>query len=111
MHSARPISFGFGIFAPSGHWRRGSIARTSRRRNVTASWTIAGETVRGQRTPPSFAQCPHSPAAGSLSSSPRNAIRQVSVSTYSRIDASSRCRASSTAATHASSCSHGSPVR
>ena len=39
MHSARPISFGFASLPPSGVCLRASIARTSRRRNVTASWT------------------------------------------------------------------------
>ena len=77
MHSARPISLGLPIFVASGHWRRGSMPRTSRRRNATASRTIASSTVLGQRTPPSFAQWPHGPAAGSLSSRPRNSIRHV----------------------------------
>ena len=78
---------------PSGHWRRGSIPRTSRRRYATASWTSAGETERGQRTPPSFAQCPHSPAAGSLSSRAKerhpagNPYRRTRASTPARVAA------------------------
>ena len=87
MHSARPSSLGFAIFVASGHWRRGSMPRTSRRRNATASRTIPSSTVRGQRAPPSFAQCPHGPAAGSLSSRPEElhpALRRVDVRLHRR---------------------------